>query len=297
MGEGEEKMMSKQRRADLMLLLVTAFWGVSYYFSDICLKTMPPMTLTAFRFVTGFALLFAVFLPRLRRLSRATAKYALFIGLSLTGSYIFYGYGLLYTSISNAAFLCALSVVFTPLLGWVVYRKPLGRRMKLCLVLCVAGLAMLTLREDFRVAFGDILCLGTPLCYAVDLLLTEKAVADETVDPVALGVCALGVVAVITTTLALILEKPCLPGDGMTWFAALFLGIACSGAAFVIQSVEQRHTTANHVGLIFTMEPVFATALAFFLADERLTPRGYAGAAVMLLSLLLMELDWPKKKP
>ena len=67
-------MMSKQRRADLMLLLVTAFWGVSYYFSDICLKTMPPMTLTAFRFVTGFALLFAVFLPRLRRLSRATAK-------------------------------------------------------------------------------------------------------------------------------------------------------------------------------------------------------------------------------
>jgi len=60
--------------------------------------------------------------------SRATLKYALFIGLALTGTYIFYGYGLPRTSISNAAFVCALPVVFTPLFGWLIYRKPLGKK-------------------------------------------------------------------------------------------------------------------------------------------------------------------------
>lgn len=288
--------MSKQRKADLLLLMVTAFWGASYYLSDLSLTTLPPMTLTAWRFISGGLLLACIFCKRLRHVSRATLQYALFIGLALTGTYIFYGYGLPRTSISNAAFVCALPVVFTPLFGWLIYRKPLGKKLKLCLLLCVVGLAMLTLQDDLHIASGDIICLGTPACYAIDLLLTEKAVQDPRVDPIALGVCELGVVAVITTAMAFLLETPRLPQDPITWGAVLFLGIACTGIAFVIQSVEQQHTTANHVGLIFTMEPVFASVLAFFLAHERLGLRGYMGAAIMLGSLLLMELEFPKKK-
>ena len=55
--------------------------------------------------------------------------------------------------------------------------------------------------------------------------------------------------------------------------------------------------TANHVGLIFTLEPVFATIVAFLFAKEVLAPRGYLGMALMLLSLLLMELDLPSPRP
>jgi len=285
-----------QRKADLMLLMVTAFWGASYYFSDLCLESIPPLTLTACRFISGFVPLAILFFSRLRHLSRATVKYAFFIGLALTGTYIFYGYGLPRTSISNAAFICALPVVFTPLFGWLINRKPLSRRMALCLGLCVVGLALLTLQDNLHVASGDLICIGTPACYAIDLLLTEKAVQDPRVDPLALGVLELGFVAVITTVLSLLMETPTLPTDAVTWGAMLFLGIACTGIAFVIQSVEQQHTSANHVGLIFTMEPVFATIAAFFLAHERLTLRGYIGAAIMLGSLLLMELDLPGKK-
>lgn len=288
--------MSQQRKADLLLLMVTAFWGASYYLSDLSLEALSPMTLTAWRFISGGIPLAVVFCKHLRHVSRATLKYALFIGLALTGTYIFYGYGLPRTTISNAAFVCALPVVFTPLFGWVIYRKPLGKKLKLCLLLCVAGLAMLTLQDDLRMASGDVICMGTPACYAIDLLLTEKAVQEPRVDPIALGVCELGVVAILTTALAFALEKPSLPKDPVTWGAVLFLGIACTGIAFVVQSVEQQHTSANHVGLIFTMEPVFASILAFFLAHERLGIRGYAGAAIMLGSLLLMEMEFPKKK-
>ena len=74
---------------------------------------------------------------------------------------------------------------------------------------------------------------------------------------------------------------------------ALFLGVFCSGICFVIQSVEQQFTTASHASLIFTLEPVFSAVFAYFLLSERLTVRGYFGAALMLVSLLIMELDVP----
>ena len=78
--------------------------------------------------------------------------------------------------------------------------------------------------------------------------------------------------------------------------AALFLGLLCSGVAFVIQSVQQQYTTASHVGLIFTLEPVFAAIVAYFLAHEVFRPRSYAGMALMLFSLVFMELDLSGKK-
>lgn len=42
--------MSRQRKADLLLVLATAFWGVSYYLLDLCLTELQPLTLNAFRF-------------------------------------------------------------------------------------------------------------------------------------------------------------------------------------------------------------------------------------------------------
>mgnify|MGYP003311833817 FL=1 len=58
----------------------------------------------------------------------------------------------------------------------------------------------------------------------------------------------------------------------------------------MVQTVQQQYTTASHVGLIFTLEPLFSAIVAYFLADEVLLPRGYVGAAMMMCSLFLMEL-------
>ena len=287
--------MNRQRKADLLLLMVTAFWGASYYFTDLCLADLPPMNLNAFRFLSAFLVLGVIFFPTLRQLNRATLRYSLWVGLALVGTYIFYGYGISRTSISNAGFICALPVVFTPILDFFIHRTRPGKKLLVCLAVCAVGLALLTLNDHFRPASGDILCLAVPICYSVDLLLTEKAVKDPAVDPLGLGVCQLGVVGIITLALSMLLEQPHLPATPACWGGALFLGLLCTGVAFVIQSVQQQYTTATHVGLIFTLEPVFSAVLAYFLAHERLMPRGYVGMALMLLSLVLMETELPVK--
>ena len=116
------------------------------------------------------------------------------------------------------------------------------------------------------------------------------------VDPLALGVIELGIAGAMMTVIAFLTEQPVLPQTPAVWGSVLFLSICCTGVAFVVQSVAQQYTSATHVGLIFTLEPVFSGIVAYFVADERLLPRGYVGAALMLLSLVIMEMDWKKLK-
>lgn len=291
--------MNRQRKADLLLVMVTAFWGASYFLTDLCLETMPPLSLNAFRFLVSFAVLGAVYFRKLRRISRKTLLYSLLIGTSLVMVYTCYVYGIMRTSISNAGFICALPVIFTPLLELAVFRKLPSRRFAVALILCTVGLALMTLGDTFRPALGDIICMGTAFFYAVDLLLTDRAVRDPEVDPLQLGVLQLGVVGVIMLCLTCLLEEPQLPTSPVTWGAALFLALFCTGIAFVIQAVQQQYTTASHVGLIFTLEPLFSAIVAYFFAHEVLGLRGYIGAALMMLSLVLMEVDigaWLKQK-
>lgn len=283
--------MSKQRKADLMLVLVTLFWGVSYYLVDLCLEELQPMNLNAFRFLLAFLVLAPVFWKKVRHVNRATLKYSAIIGALLVGVYAGATYGVANTSISNAGFICALPVVFTPLLDFLFNRRRPEKKLALALVLCTVGLALLTLNEAFRPARGDLICLLCAVCYAADMLVTEKAVKTPEVDALTLGVCQLGVAGVLMLLVSAIAEQPRLPQSPKIWGAAIFLGLFCSGIAFVIQAVAQQYTSASHVGVIFTLEPVFSGIVAYFFANEKLLPRGYVGAALMLLSLLVMEVD------
>ncbi len=288
--------MNKQRKADLLLVMVTAFWGISYFLMDLSLTDLPPLNLNAIRFLGAFVFLALVFAPKMRHITPATWKYSLIVGLFLTAVYISCTYGVLYTSISNAGFICALPVVTTPLLQYFFTGKKPGRRLGVCLVLCTVGLGLLTLGDSFRPALGDLICLGTALFYALDLIFTEQAVARPDVDPLQMGILELGVAGAVQLALTLLLEEPHLPSTPVIWGSVLFLTLFCTGFAFVVQTVQQQYTTASHVGLIFTLEPLFSAIVAYFLADEVLSLRGYVGAALMMSSLVLMELLPGKSK-
>ena len=142
--------MEHQRRADLMLLLTTSFWGISNCLTAICLRDMQPLTLNAFRFVIAFLVLGFVFHKNLRRVSRVTVKYSIMVGLSLVIVYTSLTYGVLYTSVSNAGFIGALSVVTTPILEFFIYRKKPEKKFGVSMVLCLVGLALMTLSETLK---------------------------------------------------------------------------------------------------------------------------------------------------
>lgn len=264
--------MTKQVKADIMLVLVTLCWGVSYYLTDLSLTELEPFTLNAFRFLGAFLIALVVSFSRLKRVNRTTLKYSCFVGIALVFVYIGATFGVQYTSLSNSGFLCALTVVFTPILAFFFKKQVPDKKLAVVLVLCLTGIALLTLNEELIPAPGDLLCIMCAVAYAVDLLVTESAVAKAEVDAFQLGVFQLGFTGIFNLILAFLYESPSLPESGAIWGAVSFLAVFCTGLAFIVQTLAQQYTSASHVGVIFTLEPVFAGVVAFLFAGEVLLP-------------------------
>ena len=275
----------------MMLLLVTLGWGVSYYMMDLCLEEMDPMTLNAYRFLGAFAVAFILAFPKVRNVNRITLKYAFIVSITLVFVYLFATYGVKYTSQSNAGFFCATSAVFTPIMALFFKKVVPDKKLIFVIILCMTGMALMSLDEQFHIALGDVLCTMCGLSYAVMLLVNESGVAHEKVDAFQLGVYQLGFTGVWMVPLSILFGQPVLPHSTGCWISVIFLAVFCTGMAFICQAIAQQYTSATHVGIIFTLEPVFASIVAFFFAGERLLPRAYVGAGMMLLSLLIMEID------
>lgn len=283
--------MTKQMKADFMLLMVTLFWGVSYWLIDVSLTETTPFALNAIRFLLAFFIAVAMAFPKLKTVNRETLKYSIFIAVSLVFVYIGATFGVKYTSLSNAGFLCALTVVMTPVLAFVFLKQKLEKKLAFVVLLCLIGIALLSLKDNLRPALGDIFCILAAFAYAVDLIITEVAIIKKGINAFQLGVFSLGFTGLFQLILSLAVEKPVLPHTPKVWAAVLFLSIFCTGAAFIVQSLAQQYTSASHVGVIFSLEPVFAGIVAFFLAGEILSLRAYVGAALLIAGLFIMELD------
>lgn len=288
--------MKMQLKADLMLVLVTLSWGVSYYMMDVCLMEIDPFTLNAFRFLGAFFVAGIIAFPKLKSVNRTTLMYSIIVALALVFVYTGATFGVKYTTLSNSGFLCALTVIFVPILELILFRRLPHRKTILAVTMSFIGIMLLTLKDDFSINMenlrGDLLCIMCAVAYAADLLLTERAVSSEKVNAFQLGVFQLGATGVFMLILAFIFEEPALPKAPEVWGSAIFLSLFCTGMAFIVQAIAQQYTTASHVGIIFTLEPVFAAVVAYFIAGEVLTAKSYLGAVIMVAALLVTEIDF-----
>lgn len=288
--------MTKQLKADLALLFVTMCWGVSYYLSDVSLEDMGPFTLNANRFLIAFAVAAIIAFPKLKNVSKATLKYSVIIGILLTFVYVGSNMGILYTTLSNASFLCGMTVIFTPILSSIVYKKLPDRKFMVVIIMSTIGITLLTLKDNFSVNYqnllGDALSIMTAFFYAIDLLVTEKAVSKEDVNPFQLGILQIGVTGVLNLICAFIFEQPHLPTEPRIWGSVLFLAIFCTGLALIVQAVAQQYTNASHVSVIYSLETVFAGIVAYVFGQEVLTLKSYIGAALMISSIFIMDVDF-----
>lgn len=284
--------MSKQLRADLLLVIVTICWASSFYLIDISLSELQPLTLLAFRFSVAFAIVYLFFFRKVKNVNKKTLIYSVKSGAFLAITYFMSVMGVANTSVTNAAFLCAMSVVFTPIIVFFTKRHIPSKKFILVIIMCTVGMGMLTLGDEFTMALGDIYSICCAVAFSINLLITESALKHEDVNPFQLGVYMLGVVGAVMLTLAFVFETPNLPKTPQIWGAMLFLAVVCSGAATILQAIAQKDTTASHVGIIYTLEPIFASVIAYIFAGEVLRFRGYVGAFLMILSILLLEIDF-----
>lgn len=292
--------MSKMMKADLSLLFVALSWGLSYYLVDVVMDDLGVYGQNVLRFFMAFLFALIIGRGRLAPLKGDILKHSFIMGAILSCVYFGSTMGVKYTSLSNTAFLCSLMVIFTPIFSTIYQRKAPSLRTIFCVLMSFVGIAFLTLGEDFKIQLstlkGDLVSIFAAIAYAHHLLYTERAVRKMPDQAFSLSTYQFLFVCLINLVLMGLFEKPSLPSSGLSWFAIIFLSVFCTGLAFILQTLAQRYTTASHVGVIFSLEPVFASIFAYILVGEVLLPRAYFGAFLMLASVIIMEVPMKKDK-
>lgn len=278
---------SRRLLADLSLLLLAAIWGSTFVLVKSALTQVGVFTFLALRFWIATIALGGYSPARWLRLPRKTVIAGGMIGLFLLGGYVFQTWGLIFTSASKAGFITGLYVVIVPFLSaWFLRRTP-DKQAILGVSLATPGLFLLSLQEDFSLAPGDLLVLVSTLFWAFQVVALGRYSPE--MDSRDLAFLQIVVVALATTPLAWVLERPGGGFGGEVWFAALFTGVLATAFALLIQVWAQRITSPTRTALILTGEPVFAAIFAYLLAGEMLGPREIVGSLLILLGMIVAE--------
>ena len=270
------------------LVLVTAVWGLTFVQVKDAVALYPLFAFLAVRFAIASLVLAAPAAPRLRTLGRGGWVAGLALGLLLAAGYALQTAGLERTTVSSAGFITGLYVVFTPLLGLLLFRTRVGTAVWLGVGLSVAGLALLSgVGAGAGDPVGDALVLAGSAAYSLQIALMERYAPRY--DPVAFTqaemLAAFGGFAVV----AVALGQVELPRGWTVWGALLVTGIFASALGFLIQTWAQRSTSATRTALVFAMEPVFAGIFGFWLAGDRLGAIGWGGCALIMAGILVAE--------
>ncbi|MDO3412312.1 DMT family transporter [Saccharibacillus sp. CPCC 101409] len=281
-----------KKTADWTIALVSAAWGSSYLLMKMGLGGMEPFTLIAWRFLLAFGLTAPLFWGRLRLSDLKT------IGRSaVLGFVMFVMLGLLITGLetttaSSAGFLTSAMVVFVPMLQIAITRRKPTFAMTSGILLTMGGIALLTLRGSLTFEGGSALCLLGAFVYAVHIILTNRFTRQS--DGLSLGVLQIGFIGLFGLLFGFAFETPTLPQGTSEWTSVIGLAVICSAFGYIAQTVAQKYTTPERIGVLFSLEPVFAALFGFVFLGEMLGLQGYLGALLILGGVLVSGM---KKAP
>jgi drug/metabolite transporter (DMT)-like permease len=265
-------------RGSLVLILVTAFWGSSFVIIKLMLPGFPASMINIARFVVATIVL----LPWARRDRRVWI-----IGAELA-VWLFAGYasqsiGLRYTTVNRSAFITAMNVIFVPILS-----RAFGGRIRPLIwaaaITALAGCGLLSY-DGAAPNIGDLWSLVTAITYAIYIVRIGTVAKQYDALPLALAQL---VPVVLLNALWVGFDHP--QFSHLPWAGVIYLGLAATAATTWLQAVGQQTVLAAQAAVIYTLEPVFAAIFGFMVLHESLGPRGFVGAALILLAAITSQI-------
>lgn len=257
------------------------------------MEEMDGSWMVALRFAIAFIAIALVFLKRLKNASKEVLKASAVVGFFDAGMFVTLIQGIKYTTVTNAGFLCATSVVIVPILHAILRRKLPDEMVFLCCLIAIAGIACMTLKGSLTISVYDLWCLGCAFSYACFVLVTSHY--TKTCDGLQLGIYQLGFTSVYLVVFATFTGPFSVPTSGRCWFAFLVMTLFCTAVCYVLQTVAQKYTTPELASLMFCTEPVSSAFFGFILFGEMVGLQGYLGAALILLAVVLSTVKFKKE--
>ena len=284
----------------LALIGATLLWGSSFVVLKTTLDSVPTLWILAIRF-TGAAILMG--LPSIKQLAKIDKRCldsGVFMGLALYAAYTLQTFGLVYTTPGKNAFLTATYCVLTPFLWWAFTRKRPDLYNILAALVCITGMALVSLNGDLSVGLGEGLTMCCGFFYALHIIFTSKGVARY-------GVGVLTTIQFATAALLCWISAPIsapFPDSvpSSAWLSIAYMCVLCTFACYYLQTIGQKYTSPQTSSILLTLEGVFGTLISVAFYGEQLTLRELAGFALIFITVIISEtklqfLKRPERSP
>lgn len=269
----------------MALLAVAVVWGGSYLVAKDLTTTASVPAVVGWRFLVGSLALGVLWVWRVRRLpGPAELLTGVVLGLTQAAVLFLETFGVAQTSAGNAGLIISLVVIFTPLVDAVAVRRWLPPGFFVAAVVCVVGVALLVSGDGFRAPNpGDLLMLAAAAVRAGHITLLGKLTRDKpyssiTVTLIQSVVCAL--LGIMVDPWGMVSAAMAFSPSG--WLGVLYLGLAASVFAFLVQLWAVRRTSASRASLLMGTEPVWAVLVGVLFAGETLGILGALGALLIV---------------
>lgn len=288
---------------NVIFLLIAAFiWGTAFVAQSVGMDFLGPFSFGFFRFVIGgLVLLPFILVGRKKRHAKITAgrlklviPAALICGLCLFGGSAFQQVALQYTTVGKAGFITTLYIVLVPIFG-IFLKKKTSPLLWIAVALAVAGLYLLSIKNDFHIEPGDILLLLCALCFAFHILAVDYFV--NRIGAVALS-CLQFFTAAVFFMIAMFISEPlpALSSIAGAWFPLIYTGVFSCGIAFTFQILGQKGFNPTAASLLMSFESVFSVLAGMVILGETLSSRETVGCVLMFAAVILAQIPAGRSK-
>lgn len=282
----------------LQALGAVVVWGASFAMTKRLLAELSPAALLFDRTVLGAATLAVVLAVRGRFRALPVREWPVLVGLALTGlvsTQLLQAWALEVSGSAKTAWLVAVNPVVTAALAVVV----LGERLRgkvLGLLLAFAGAVLVSgegrsLAEALAMPStrGDALTLVSTLTFACYTVWGRRMAPRHWPPLVAFHLLVLAACCYLPGWLASDGAAQLAALSPVGWGALAYLGIGCSGVAFLLYYAALEHLEASRAAAFIYVEPLIAQLLGVVMLGEPLVGAVLAGGAAIVAGVYLVS--------
>jgi drug/metabolite transporter (DMT)-like permease len=282
--------------------LAVAAWGTSFIATKVALRDVSPATVIWLRFAIGALLLGAVVLVRGEvaiPVRREWGQLATLGFIGITFHQWLQSTGLVTARANTTAWIVATTPIFIAALGWLLLKERVSGIGLVGIALAAAGVLVVVSGGDLSsLAAGRLWTVGDTLVmisapnWAVFSVLSRRTLQG------AEGRQPSGTLFWVVSIGWLFSSAQLLAGPGMGeissltasgWLGIAFLGLFCSGLAYIYWYDALEMIPASQVGAFLYLEPLVTAGVAAAVLDERITLASILGGGVILLGVWLVS--------
>ena len=280
-------------------LFAVVVWGASFIATKVAVGEASPNTIVWLRFAMGVIILgWAVFSRKqFKWITLKELGYFSLLGfLGITFHQWLQSNGLVTAQATTTAWIVATTPIFIALLGWLVLKERLGWFRVAGIALAALGVLLIVSKGDLNSltigkfgTVGDYLIMISAVNWAVFSVLSRDGLKDHPAARMMFYVMTLGWIflSILFVAGSGFNELNRLTSSG--WIAVIFLGVFCSGIAYIFWYDALQEIPASRLGVLLYIEPLVAVVVAAIILGEAITLTAMIGGAVILFGVWMVN--------